>query len=75
MAAMNTAVLRTVQVGVALMVLSGVIIAIMLVLGVLDIAAATSLAINVGSVLLICVAAALLLTGIFSIGRNRGDGD
>lgn len=74
---MTKAMLRTFQSAVALLVLTLVTVAILVVLGVLEQDPAMRIAGNVAAIIGICLVASLVLMGLFGLGAKRGgtDGD
>lgn len=63
--------LRTVQVLVATLLVAGAIIGSLWVLGLIDAIAARTSFTQIGGVIAICLVAAVVMIGVFSIGKNN----
>lgn len=73
---MSIAMLRTLQSAVALLVFTLVTLAVLVVLGVLGQEQAVDIGVNVATIIGICLAASLVLMGLFSLGhKGRSDGE
>lgn len=70
---MNVNVVRTLQVGIAVVIVAVVTIAILVITGFLTRDAALAIAIDVGSVIAVSMAGAVALIVLFGIGRDRGE--
>ena len=68
---MNTALLRTFQAGVALLVFTIAAMAILVLLGILDSDQALNIGINISAVIGICLVAGLGLTALFGLGSGK----
>lgn len=67
--------LRTVQILLATLLIAAAIIGSLWVLGILDPVQAKTSITQIGGVLGICLVAAFVMIGVFSIGANRGPGE
>lgn len=70
---MNVNVLRTLQIGIALVVITVVTIAILVITGFLTRAEGVAIALDVGAVIGVCMAGGTALVALFGIGGGRGE--
>ncbi|MEQ8231299.1 MAG: hypothetical protein RLW61_19355 [Gammaproteobacteria bacterium] len=69
---MNVNVLRTLQVGIALVVITVVTIAILVITGFLSVDDGLAIGLDVSAVIGICMVAGMALIALFGIGGPRG---
>lgn len=72
---MNTAVLRTVQVGVALLVVTIATLAVLVLVNVVDQQDALRIGTNVSGIIVIGLVASVGLTALFGLGSNTKQDD
>ena len=72
---MNTAVLRTVQVGVALLVVTIATLAVLVLVDAVDQQDALRIGTNVSVIIAICLVASVGLTALFGLGSNTKQDD
>lgn len=65
---MKTAIVRTVQIGLALIILSAVILATLVITGVMSRSAGVEVAIEVAAVIVVCMVAGVALAAVFGFG-------
>ncbi|MEE2981682.1 MAG: hypothetical protein VX929_00005 [Pseudomonadota bacterium] len=70
---MNTTLLRTFQAGVALLVFTIAMMAILVLLGILDSDQALRIGINISAVIGICLVAGLGLTALFGLRSGKSE--
>jgi len=68
---MKSAVVRTVQIGVALIIVTAVIVATLVITGVMSRDAGVEVAIEVAAVIAICMVAGIALAAVFGLGGER----
>ncbi len=71
---MGAAILRTVQVGIALIIITALTIAVMVILGMMPGEEGMRIGLNVAAIIALAIGAGIALAALFGIGRGRGDG-
>ncbi len=70
---MKNSIIRTLQFGITLIVLTVAGVAVMAILGVMSQEAALRIAYNVSAIIAVCMVAGIVLTALFGTRNNDGD--
>ena len=71
---MGSGILRTVQIGISLIVLTAVTVVILMILGLMSQESALRIGLNVTAIIGVCVIAGVALGAVFGMKNDKADG-